>query len=56
MAGPVRMSLHPVFALISAGLVLVTVVSTFAPLTFVGVIALAVTVVTWWRYSRRTGD
>lgn len=53
---PVGLTLHPVFALISAGLVLVTIVSTSALLSFAGTATLAVTMATWWLYSRSPGS
>ena len=56
MARPGGLTLHPVFALTSAGLVLVTVVSTSTLLSFTGALTLAVTLIFWWLYSRRDRD
>lgn len=47
------LTLHPVFALTSAGLVVVISVSTSTLLLFVGTVTLAVTLITWWLYGRR---
>jgi len=53
---PVGLTLHPVFAMTSAGLVLVTIVNTSVLLSLAGGATLAVTLITWWLYSRRLRD
>jgi hypothetical protein len=54
VAPQVRLSLHPAFALTSAGLVLITLAGASALLSFAGVAALTATLIIWLRHSHRT--
>lgn len=53
---PARLTLHPVFLLISVGLTLVTIFSTSIVLSFSGLVMLALVLIIWVLYDRRGRD